>query len=65
MDNKAKLSNKGKSGSGKTGKTKGAKAGRGKVNTGKKVRLQESVEAMVELHKLEFVLLNQMQKEIK
>jgi hypothetical protein len=29
------------------------------------VRLQESVEALVELHKLEFVLLNQMQKEIK
>jgi len=62
MDNKAKFSNKGKSGS---GKTKGGKSGRGKVNTGRKVRLQESVEALVELHKLEFVLLNQMQKEIK
>ncbi len=58
MDNKAKLSNKGKGG-------KGGKSGRGKVNTSRKMRLKECTEALVELHKLEFVLLNQMQKEIK
>jgi len=65
MDNKAKLSNKGKSGSDKTGKIRGGKSGRGKVNTGRKMRLKECTEALVELHKLQFILLSQMTKEIK
>lgn len=65
MDSKAELSKKGKSSKGgKTGKAKGGKAGRGKVNTGKKVRLQEYLDSLIELHKLQFVLLSQMEKEI-
>ncbi len=70
MDSETEFSNKGKSGKGskagkgRVGKGLGGKAGRGKVNSGKKVRLQEYLDSLVELHKLQFVLLNQMDKEI-
>jgi len=67
MDDGAEFSNKGrgnKSGKGKGGKVRGGKAGRGKVNNGKKVRLQECVDSLIELHKLQFVLLSQMDKEL-
>jgi hypothetical protein len=71
-DNKAKLSNKGRSGKnsggkagkGKGGKVRGGKAGKGKVSSGKKVRLKEYLDSLIELHKLQFVLLDQMDKEI-
>jgi len=70
MDDGAKLSNKGrgnksgKDGKGKGGKIRGGKAGKGKVNNGKKVRLRECMESLIELHKLQFVLLGQLDKEI-
>ena len=51
-------------GKGRGGKGVGGKAGRGKVDGGKKVRLQEYLDSMIELHKLQFVLLHQMGKEI-
>jgi len=71
MDNEAKFSNKGRSsksgkgGKGRGGKIRGGKAGKGKVNNGKKVRLRECIDSLIELHKLEDVLLNQMDKEVK
>ena len=73
MDSETEVSNKGRSGKdskgskagkGRVGKGLGGKAGRGKVNSGKKVRLQEYLDSLIELHKLQFVLLNQMDKEI-
>jgi len=70
MDNESEFSNKGrgskagKGGKGKGGKIRGGKAGKGKVNNGKKVRLRECMESLIELHKLEFVLLSQMDKEM-
>ena len=77
MDNEAKFSNKGvdskgggskggngSGGKGRSGKIKGGKSGRGKVNSGKKVRLQEYLDSLIELHKLQHVLLSQMDKEI-
>lgn len=36
-----------------------------KANSGNKVRLQEYLDSVIELHKLQFVLLNHMNKEIK
>lgn len=53
--NKSRANNAGK-GSKKTGKAK--------ANAGKKVRLQEYLDSLIELHKLQHVLLNQMDKEI-
>ena len=70
MDSETEFSNKGRSGKGskggkgRVGRGVGGKAGRGKVNGGKKVRLQEYLDSLIELHKLQFVLLNQMDKEI-
>ena len=70
MDNESEFNNKGRSsksgkgGKGKGGKIRGGKAGKGKVNNGKKVRLRECMEALIELHKLQFVLLSQMDKEM-
>ena len=43
----------------------GGKPEIGKANSGKKVRLQEYLDSLIELHKLQFVLLNHMNKEIK
>jgi len=62
MNSEDKSSNKSRANN--ASKASSKKSGKAKANAGKKVRLQEYLDSLIELHKLQHVLLNQMDKEI-